>query len=535
MQLNIGLGKQEITSFIDGIGMMGYGQFHNVVREVATSLWARVLFIKNSDCPFILVHLEQAFVTMAIRDEVLKRARVLYPEMNLNYENLAITAQHTHSAPGGYSHYPFYNFTIPGFQKQVFERVVSGIMDAIKEAGQKTEVVTLEWGETLIPEDKEVAFNRSMSAHIRNPEASFHQEEEKHLAIDRTMTGLFFKSKEDKILAVLNWFGVHGTSISSFNTRIHHDNKGVAARLYEENHPGTVAFFLQASAGDVSPNFIWDKKIRRMRGKYADQYENAEYNGEIQFRESEKIQGTHHCVGDIQSGHAFIDVTKTAAAAAHGVAFFTGTLEGPGIAPFLGKILARVSDKIKEHHISKDPIGQMRFYKEHGTKKIILDHRTGSFLGIPLHVWKKLPPLPERTLEAVRKSAKAEAINTLPWIPPVLPFQILKLGNLVVAFIPGEITVMAGRRLKKQLLEELQCQEVILTSYANAYMGYITTPEEYDQQCYEGGHTVYGRNTFKAIGHGFSFLAKKMKGHKVVDLGTIPFRFPEEELDRRSV
>lgn len=539
MELLIGLGKQDLTCFIPGIGMMGYGQHHNTVQEIATPLWARALFLKQDSQQFILVHLEQAFVTMAIKEEVLKRLNHAHPDWNMGDDNLVITAQHTHSAPGGYSHYPFYNFTIPGFQTNVFDKIVSSIMMAIEDASARTQKATISWGRTTIDPAKEVAFNRSIEAHALNPEAVHSGINEKNLAVDRTMEGMFFKSSEGKTLAFLNWFGVHCTSISSFNQRIHHDNKGVAADLFEKNHPGTMAFFLQASAGDVSPNFIWDKKTKLMRGKFTDQYENAAYNGEIQFREAEKINAENVVGAGLESHHVFVDMALVVAPPAHGVAFFQGTLEGPGVPPALGLVLKNISRMVRKHHLLRHPELHASFYKAHGNKDVILDNRNGAFLGIPLKAWKMLPPIPEPTVEAFRKTAKNNALETLPWVPSILPFQVLRLGEILLAFVPGEISVMAGRRLKNHLLSELQVlgiKEVFLTSYANAYMGYIVTPEEYDKQCYEGGHTIYGRETLRGIFTGFNYLISQMKGQNIpATLPKAPFHFPPEELARRSV
>ncbi len=45
---------------------------------------------------------------------------------------------------------------------------------------------------------------------------------------------MIIKNPEGKLLGFINWFGVHCTSISSYNTRIHYDNKGVAAHLFEK-------------------------------------------------------------------------------------------------------------------------------------------------------------------------------------------------------------------------------------------------------------------------------------------------------------
>ncbi len=539
MKYLIGISKNDMTCFIPNIGMMGYGQPHNYVTEVAKPLTARALFLRDGKKIFILVHLEQAFVSMAIKEETLLRLQRLHPEWILDDASLAITAQHTHSAPGGYSHYPFYNFTIPEFQNKVFEKVVSSITQAVEEASKNLQEATVSWGETDVHESKEVAFNRSIHAHALNPEAIHFKKEHRHLAVDRKMEGIFLKNLEGKTLAFINFFGVHCTSISSFNTRIHHDNKGIAAALFEKHHPGVTAFFLQGAAGDVSPNFIWDKTLKRTRGKFKDQYESAEYNGEIQFRESEKIIPHHEVTGALHSHHVFLDMAKTVAPAAHGISFFKGTAEGPGVPAALGFFLAQVSKLVKKVHLIKEPAAHHDFYKAHGNKDILLDHRLGSFLGIPLKAWKQLPPLPDPTVESFRRTAKNNALETLPWVPSILPFQLLKLGSIAIAFVPGEITVMAGRRVKQHLLQKLADQgisKVFLTSYANAYMGYIVTPEEYDIQAYEGGHTVYGRQTLDGIINGFDQIIYQMKGQSMNGhIANGPFHFSTQELARRSI
>lgn len=526
-----------MTCFIPNLGMMGYGQFHNIVKEIATPLWARAMVLKDDQNVMIFVHLEQCFVTMAIKEGVLQKLKMLFPEWNLNESHLMITAQHTHSAPGGYSHYPFYNFTTGGFQTRVFDKVVSSAVEAIEDAAKKMTEALLEFGEFEISPDKEVAFNRSMTAYLNNSNAKNLSLEEKNLAVDRKIRGLKITKPDGTLLGMMNWFGVHNTSISSFNQRIHHDNKGVAAALFEQHNPGSIAFFLQGAAGDISPNFIWDKKTKLMRGKFTDHYENAAFNGEIQFRESEKISYSKNITGKLKSFHTFFDMTTAAAPAAHGVSFFTGTLEGPGLPRALGSVLKVICGMVNSVKLLRHPEDAW-FYQEHGNKTIMLDHRDGSLVGIPRGLWKKLPPLPDKTVEAIRKTAVAGGLETLPWIPPILPFQIMKIGNLLIVAVPGEISYVSSLRLKENIVERLKgsdIEEVVITSYANAYMGYITTPEEYSEQCYEGGHTVYGRRTLEAIMEGFNLLISVMTDGNIKIPEVKPFQFPKAELDRRSV
>ncbi len=540
MKLKAGFGKHETTCFIPGIGMMGWGQTSNTVKEVGTPLFARAMFMQDEDKKiFILVHLEQAFVTMAITEEVLKTINIHYPDWNISYANLMITAQHTHSAPGGYGHYPFYNFTIPGFQLKVFSTICNGILEAVKAAHKDLGPVSIHWGKHKISEEKDVAFNRSMGAYLNNKDSLKIKKEEWHLGINREMQGLIFSDDQGKVKAHINWFGVHATSVSSLNHRIHHDNKGVAAALYEKSHPGTTAFFMQEAAGDVSPNYIWDKSIKLMRGKFRDQYESTENNGEIQFRESEQIGKEKEVKGNIQCFHQFMDMSLEVAPAAHGVAFFEGTAEGPGIPKALGTVVKAVARFVKKKNLLRQPELHQKFYEAHAPKDILLDHRNGSFIGIPLSVWKKLPPMPEPSVEAFRKCAANESLNTLPWAPAILPFQIIVIGPILIAAVPGEITTTSAKRLKDAIQTQLQdhnIERVIISSYSNAFMGYITTPEEYATQSYEGGHTIFGSGTLRGIIKGFAGIVEEFKDKKVNPLKIKdPFHFPKEELERRTV
>ncbi len=158
---------------------------------------------------------------------------------------------------------------------------------------------------------------------------------------------------------------------------------------------------------------------------------------------------------------------------------------------------------------------------------------------MPLSAWKKLPPIPEPTVEAFRTNAKLDSIKTLPWVPHILPFQIVVMGPILIVAVPGEITTMAASRLKQVIQKQVTNQKikrVIISSYANAYMGYITTPEEYLTQSYEAGHTVYGRETLRGIMKGFSEIVEQFTSPSANSLKNLrPFHFPAEELAKRTV
>jgi len=95
-------------------------------------------------------------------------------------------------------------------------------------------------------------------------------------------------------------------------------------------------------------------------------------------------------------------------------------------------------------------------------------------------------------------------------VPSRLPLQLMRIGDLVIAGVPGEMTTMAGRRLKTALKERCDAlrpktgnfsspvRDVVISGYANAYSQYITTPEEYAKQYYEGASTLFGPHTLDA-------------------------------------
>lgn len=532
MNYQIGMGKSDITPFVKGAGMLGYGQPHNYIKEQATPLFSRTLFLTAGNVNIVLVNIELCFATISVKDGVIALLRERHEDWNLHHGNVMISSQHTHSGPSGYSHYPLYNFTVPGFSPKILKTIVDGIVLSIEDAFRNRKVSTLTLSSIDIPENENVAFNRSMRAYLANPEAKRLRKDEWHLALDRSMRALIVHC-EGKLTGLYNLFGVHCTSISSFNHRIHYDNKGVASETFEKKHPGVIAAFAQAAAGDITPNFIFDKKLKRTRGNSTDQYESAEYNGEIQANYADKLlkEKSTDVSGEITYAHSYINMKELAAPAAHGLAFFRGTIEAPGIPAPLANALKIAAKITKARKLLFDKSNNQEFYRHHGNKIITIDHRVGELGGLALKVWKKFPRTnPDPVIKEFIREAKSGALETLPWVPEILPLQLIRLGDLVIVGVPGEITYIACERLKKMLKAELKTENILINSYANAYMGYITTQEEYQEQCYEGGHTVYGQYTLQAILRGFKELAKVLNDKSQTNIGPHPFKFPDKEL-----
>ncbi len=117
----------------------------------------------------------------------------------------------------------------------------------------------------------------------------------------------------------------------------------------------------------------------------------------------------------------------------------------------------------------------------------------------------------------------AVGLNKPAWVPHNMPVQLFKVGKLIIAGVPGEFTTMSGRRLKSLLKHKYgKDAHIVIAGLSNSYAGYITTPEEYEQQNYEGGFTVFGKWTLPAYLQGFSQLADDMISGRETMSGPLP-------------
>ena len=95
--------------------------------------------------------------------------------------------------------------------------------------------------------------------------------------------------------------------------------------------------------------------------------------------------------------------------------------------------------------------------------------------------------------------------------PQAVPLMAVRVGNHLIVSIPGEATVEMGRQIRSAVLSALPSgsgiSTVSIAGLANEYVPYYTTPAEYEQQHYEGGHTVYGEYSGYLIRDSLATLA----------------------------
>jgi neutral ceramidase len=562
-----GWAKHEIAIKPQGYAMFGYGQWHHRADQQQTPLYARALYIEDQQgSAVIFCCLDMGCITGAMRDGVSHALRERMASV-FNESSFILTATHTHSAPGGCSHEALYNVPTPGFVPTHLKAVISASVEAVVTAWKSAAPTELGIDRAEFADDVPVAWNRSLAAYNRNSGVMKRERAESHLALDRSMAVLSLR-REGELQSLLSLFGVHATCLGSSLNRHDGDNKGYASEHAERTLTASgvadaVAIFAQATAGDVSPHYHGHGDLtRRQKIKGDAEYDYAAKNGHYQSdlalsALSEKCE--ERINGGIDSVLSFIDLTDIHAAPAfakgetdawtsdpcHGASFFQGTpVDGPGTPAVLISAVSALASSVKALRLSplmrksKDADYYRRLYASQGNKAILLEAGRKQILGRPMG--GILPSFIDPLIGELKRQVNVGAIKESLLVPTRMPLQIVKIGQLALVCCPGEFTTIAGKRVLETVKERLQqrgIEHVLICTYCNDYMGYVTTQEEYQQQAYEGGHTLFGQWTLAAFQTEFAKLADeilKPNAERTHDRSTRPLPVPEHELALRS-
>ena len=569
----VGRGRGDITAFIPGIVMLGYGNPKNTVKDVETPLTARTFWLEseNTGEHFLYINLEVCFITQSLTDSIWEQFQNEFRNLNIPRRNIMFTAQHTHSAPSGYTHYALYNVPTEGFCPQVLSTIVSGVMESIRNARSTMRSSKIFLKRGVFPLETDISFNRSLKAYNSNYEV--HPKltiEEQNKAVDREMRILEFVD-EDGPSGILTMFAVHPTNIIWTNHYISPGNKGYASLFTEEyfqkkGRKDFLAIFAQGNAGDVSPIYTPKWYEHMIPKSDLAMVEKSKTNGKVQYLGAIKFlknKGIELEDTSIDSELVYFDISNiesdqkylppqfkgqkaSTSPAALGVAFMGGA-EGAGIGlplkvfcqtlimgvKFFEYFTALLSSKgwrsrMQKKYKAQDP---KFIFVETGDKKVLGTSKITSLI---------IPSFMDQSIKYFKKIHKLGGASEHSWTQQILPVQISIFGGFAFIGIPAETSTMSGNRIKKALEETLgnKVKEVILCPYANSYCGYITTPEEYEHQCYEGGHTVFGKWTQPAFTTKLCEVAHEMtkpREQRQLDYGLIPPQFSQNELKVRTL
>jgi neutral ceramidase len=330
---------------------------------------------------------------------------------------------------------------------------------------------------------------------------------------------------------------VHPTSMNNTNRYVSSDNVGYASILLEQEYNpislvgkgSFVGAFCSSNLGDVSPNIRGPKCQHSglscdpltsacpgkdfcvASGPGKDIFESTKIIGTRIYEGASKLLKTRvgrEVTGPITFIHQFIDVTKqagvyfnpktkapqnfTGCLPAMGYSFAAGTTDGPGAFDFRQ---GTTSDNDFWNAV-RDFIAEPSAFDIacHGSKPILL--------------------------------ATGRAIFPYHWQPTIVPLQIFAIGDLLMFGLPGEFSTMAGRRLQNEIQIFAKSRshqfETILCGLSNIYTSYVTTPEEYEIQRYEGASTIFGPHTHTIYTNRFVKLLDALMRGASLEPGPMP-------------
>ncbi len=643
----IGTGMADITDQTPGLGMMGFADELQKAVEIDMLLFSRAFIItKNINQPSstdrtAIVVADLWSCTQTVKTEVINRLNANPALTSLyNEKNVLITGTHTHSGPGGYSRYFLYNLTCGGFDQHNFDIIVNGIVFSIVKAHNNLAPGRIYKNSGEVDD---CGYNRSIDAYNANYNvANFSDATDKEMLLLK-----FVKDNDGKgnayPIGILNWYGIHPTSLGQSNTKISGDNKGWASHLFEESkntNPSAtetfIAAFANSCAGDVSGSV--DSSGNTIPHDSITDVVNMKALGEKQFNVARDLYdaATEEITGGIDFKYMHVDMSniiigndpsKRTWPAALGISFGAGSTEDGKANVFISELGINIVAPIREGITSTDLTISFISSIAGGTVAalallailpealaLITTAETAAASGIgveavaseitillptiinlglavpffallpcavlselafegllgklshnqlplphplpdgsqpPLQIWD-LPELdpfnrdPIDTNGALFIEGHSPKPIMLPvgncrphpLVPNVVPIQLLKIGQLAIVGVPGEVTTMAGRRLKNSIKNAFRnaINTTAIAAYSNAYSGYITTVEEYNSQQYEGASTLYGPNTLGAYLQEFSTLADAIVSgqSQSVQLGS-PVEIDVVELKQRGI
>lgn len=517
----IGSGKYDITGPAADAGMVGYGEVSQTTKGIHSRLWSRAFAIVDPETGkrIVFVSADLMGITQGVKQGVINKLKSRYGS-TYSDANVMLTATHTHVGPGGFDHYVMLNMTALGYDSLNQNAIVNGIYQSIVRAVDSTASgnIYMNNGDLL-----STSVNRNPIPYSQNPEAGDYQHN-----TDKRMTLLKLVRDDGKEIGSINWFGVHNVSLGTDYRRISADNKGAASQMMEDWAAGRgqtsmVAAFANSALGDSSPNVCGpsngcgsndEQSLLISAGKQFNKAQtlhsaassrlsgNLDYRHKYVFMPGYQVSDKYTGSGTQSMCDGAVGWSMTAGASWDGPSNIPGVFEGMSVDN------EGVDWNRNQSFFSTILNGYPMFALMNGFSNLVMFNDA---VDDPCQY-------PKPTF--VNRVTLGSELYTA-----YIPFQMFRIGSLALIASAGEMTTMSSRRLRDEVRSVLESQGVntyVIAGLANAYHGYITTPEEYNMQYYEGGHTIYGPNTLAAYKQVYNQMATAMKNGQSVSAGPTP-------------
>jgi neutral ceramidase len=457
-------------------GMPKAGHSRNAHDGVGfrTRLRARAVHLRAGTSSVVLLATDllagSAIVHHLVADQVAEDTDVRLPGIFLG-------ATHTHAGPGQYSGSEFYNAWSAnrgGFDPAYTEFLVDQLATAVRTAVARREPARLAMGATEV---WGFTRNRSLPAHVRNDGADRRTTaQRRYAAINPWLHLLRVDTRAGHPLAAFVWFSIHGTGIShqdrSYNADVWAYLTGeLADRVQRRTGVRPIVGAVEGTHGDMTP---------------------AVRPGMLVFHEAERVgRGIGAAADELHErlgAHLHHDVDVAA-----GLREIPFTREADGVrlaAPRIG--VAKLAGAVE----NTTPLVHLIPPFRPGFPRI----RTGG---------------PQGAKRVVGSDLLHTRVNPDADFPQLMPVQVIRIDDRAVVGLPFEVTVESGRRIAAAV-EATGIGTAVVSSLANDHCDYLTTPEEYSAQYYEGASTLFGPRQLAWVTAGARDLARD-----VVRAGTV--------------
>ena len=528
--LRAGFGRVDITP-PPGVGLAGNGPEGAEARGYRLRLYARVLVLADgggnrlalvvADLPLSSALLHRRVAALTARTD------------GIGADRLVIAATHTHAGPGHFFEAAGYNdegSSVAGFDPVMVDSLTARIARAVHAAVADLRPARVAWGSRAVWGETRI---RSLPAILRNiplpmapPDAPAGLPREYGL-VDPELAMLRVDQRDPasgafRPAGAFSIFAMHGTGNAPSNDLLDPDIQGLVERRLERHIdrdggfvPRAVYLFANGAEGDVSP--AWPPQSRCNVPSFAPlpalnspftrtlwewRAPTATHLASCRHAAREAITVIGKSVGD--GAVALFDALGTA---------LTDRLE-------LGRSFATLflRDSARALGICSEPALGLSTLVGADDAHTRIDgwHLFGVF-NVGLEQGSPNPDVPG--CQAHKRQLFDAALGGLPNhlfisgnLPSYAQVMVLRLGNRVIGAVPAEVTTMAGRRMREQMLASaravgLPVSAALILGHANGYMEYVTTAEEYTAQYYEGGSTIYGPGEAAMFGRVLSRLA----------------------------
>lgn len=563
-RLRAGFARVDITP-PPGASLFGYGPESKLAQGHRQRLHARAMVLEDRDGERIAIVTAELGAVSALLQ---RRISELTRGYGIGTDRLILAATHTHAGPTHFFGLAYDQFSgemkYGGYDEAWTRELAHRIAAAVNEATRTMRPARAQWISFPI---WGVTFNRAIVPYRRNhpkweppfpPETALSEEER---AVDPTWRMLRVDVQqangEYRPAGAFSIFAVHGTGIPSANDLYDSDLHGLISKELErrwdernsESNPNSrsVHLFANGAQGDVTampastrcalpaagPQVDTTNTVKAMLSH--DWIPVAEDSARACIdRSITHMRAVSRRIVDAVDAH-FSRMQPNDSLLMVRVAF--RTIEPPiedGFCPVPRVGSATLAGPLDGH--TRQYAAGVRHVTEGGT----------AAMSTPRRFWQC--HWPKRILAG--DLVQNLILDIFP-LPLEAQLAAIRIGDRMLVTVPWEVSTTAGGRIGDTIAKELELprDQVGVIALVNGYLQYLTTPEEYHAQHYEGASNIYGPNTSTALRHQLLSLSRTIRGsapsprpslrkliiHPTIERDAVPMLTSQAESNEREI